>query len=120
MEHEFTIPARVVEVTEPPQEIDPDTGELLPPAPAATDDGDDLARADLQVDAVERAHRTEGAAYARQARCAAPLNVSRLLRRSLELRRHRSLRGHYPTGSKGQRRLSGRYLSRPPPAPLCV
>ena len=30
MEHEFTVPARVV---------DPDTGELLPPAPAATDDG---------------------------------------------------------------------------------
>jgi hypothetical protein len=39
MEHEFTIPARVVEVTEAPQEVDPDTGELLPPAPAATDDG---------------------------------------------------------------------------------
>ena len=39
MEHEFTLPARVVEVTEAPQEIDPDTGELLPPAPAATDDG---------------------------------------------------------------------------------
>jgi hypothetical protein len=39
MEHEFTIPARVVEVTEGPQEVDPDTGELLPPAPAATDDG---------------------------------------------------------------------------------
>jgi hypothetical protein len=39
MEHEFTIPARVVEVTEAPQEIDPDTGELLPQAPATTDDG---------------------------------------------------------------------------------
>jgi hypothetical protein len=40
MEHEFTHPARVVEVTEEaPQEVDPDTGELLPPAPAATDDG---------------------------------------------------------------------------------
>jgi hypothetical protein len=40
MEHEFTLPARVVEVTdEAPQEVDPDTGELLPPAPAATDDG---------------------------------------------------------------------------------
>ncbi|HEX5898796.1 MAG TPA: hypothetical protein VFY32_05310 [Solirubrobacteraceae bacterium] len=39
MDHEFTIPARVVEVTEAPQEIDPDTGELLPPAPVATDDG---------------------------------------------------------------------------------
>jgi hypothetical protein len=43
MEHEFTIPARVVEVTEGPQEIDPDTGELLPPAPAATDDGTPIA-----------------------------------------------------------------------------
>lgn len=40
MEHTFTIPARVVEVTDTtPQEVDPDTGELLPPAPAATDDG---------------------------------------------------------------------------------
>ena len=40
MEHEFTIPARVVEVTgEAEQEVDPDTGEVLPPAPAATDDG---------------------------------------------------------------------------------
>lgn len=39
MEHHFTLPVRVVEVTEAPQEIDPDTGELLPPAPAATDDG---------------------------------------------------------------------------------
>jgi hypothetical protein len=38
MEHEFTIPARVVEVTEVPQEVDPETGELLPPAPVATDD----------------------------------------------------------------------------------
>jgi hypothetical protein len=43
MEHEFTIPARVVEVTQAPQEIDPDTGELLPPAPAATDDGTPIA-----------------------------------------------------------------------------
>ena len=40
MEHHFTIPTRVVEVTDDgPQEVDPDTGELLPPAPAATDDG---------------------------------------------------------------------------------
>jgi hypothetical protein len=39
MEREFTIPARVVEVTESSQEVGPDTGELLPPAPAATDDG---------------------------------------------------------------------------------
>jgi len=39
MEHQFTIPKRVVEVTEEPREVDPDTGEHLPPAPAATDDG---------------------------------------------------------------------------------
>jgi hypothetical protein len=39
MEHQFTLPARVVEVTRTPQELDLDTGELLPPAPAATDDG---------------------------------------------------------------------------------
>jgi hypothetical protein len=39
MEHEYTVPARVVEVTQRPQEVDPDTGEFLPPAPAATDDG---------------------------------------------------------------------------------
>jgi hypothetical protein len=46
MEHEFTVPARVVEVTESaPQEVDPDTGELLPPAPAATDDGTPLSEA---------------------------------------------------------------------------
>ncbi len=45
MEHEFTIPARVVEVTKGPQEVDPDTGELLPPAPAATDDGTPVGEA---------------------------------------------------------------------------
>jgi hypothetical protein len=28
------------------------------------------------------------------------------------------VRGVNPTGSKGQRRVGGRYLSRPPPAPL--
>jgi hypothetical protein len=40
MEHEYTVPARVVEVTDSRQEeVDPDTGELLPPAPVATDDG---------------------------------------------------------------------------------
>jgi hypothetical protein len=46
MEHEFTVPARVVEVTKSPQEVDPDTGELLPPAPAATDDGTPMSEAD--------------------------------------------------------------------------
>jgi hypothetical protein len=45
MEHEFTIPARVVEVTEVPQEVDPETGELLPPAPVATDDGTPISAA---------------------------------------------------------------------------
>jgi hypothetical protein len=40
VEHEFTLPARVVEVTrDGPREEDPDTDEILPPAPAATDDG---------------------------------------------------------------------------------
>jgi hypothetical protein len=45
MENEFTVPARVVEVTQSPQEVDPDTGELLPPAPAATDDGTPVSEA---------------------------------------------------------------------------
>jgi hypothetical protein len=45
MEHEYTVPARVVEVTQRPQEVDPDTGELLPPAPVATDDGTPISQA---------------------------------------------------------------------------
>lgn len=45
MEHQYTVPARVVEVTQSPQEVDPDTGELLPPAPAATDDGTPVSQA---------------------------------------------------------------------------
>ena len=45
MEHEFTVPARVVEVTKVRQEVDPDTGDLLPPAPAATDDGTPVGEA---------------------------------------------------------------------------
>src|SRR4029078_7677301 len=45
-------------------------------------------------------------------------NVSRLLRGSLEPRRHPSLRGHYPTGSEG-REAAASYLSRADtPAPL--
>jgi hypothetical protein len=40
MDHQFMIPTRVVEITgAPDQEDDPDTDQLLPPAPAATDDG---------------------------------------------------------------------------------
>ncbi|HEY7619534.1 MAG TPA: hypothetical protein VH834_07160 [Solirubrobacteraceae bacterium] len=51
MEHEFRIPARVVEVSdETAQEVDPDTGELLPPAPAATDDGTPVSRATEPAD----------------------------------------------------------------------
>ena len=47
MEHEYTRPARVVEVTgEGPPERDPETGELLPPAPVATDDGTPIARSE--------------------------------------------------------------------------
>lgn len=46
MEHEFTVPARVVEVSKSPQEVDPDTGDLLPPAPAATDDGTPMSEAE--------------------------------------------------------------------------
>jgi hypothetical protein len=40
MEHEFTHPARVVEIgRNEEKDEDPDTDEFLPPAPAATDDG---------------------------------------------------------------------------------
>jgi hypothetical protein len=47
MEHEYTLPARVVEVTgEGPPERDPETGELLPPAPVATDDGTPITRSE--------------------------------------------------------------------------
>ena len=39
------IPKRVVEITNTPdQEDDPDTDQLLPPAPAATDDGTPVKR----------------------------------------------------------------------------
>jgi hypothetical protein len=40
MEHEFTRPARVVEITRgESQEDDPERDDFLPPAPPATDDG---------------------------------------------------------------------------------
>jgi hypothetical protein len=40
MEHEFTHPARVVEITrDEAQEDEPDADEFLPPVPPATDDG---------------------------------------------------------------------------------
>jgi hypothetical protein len=40
MEHEFTHPARVVEITrDEAQEDDAETDDFLPPAPPATDDG---------------------------------------------------------------------------------
>jgi hypothetical protein len=55
MEHEFTIPTRVVEVTaEKPQEVDPDTDELLPPAYAATDDGTPVSKATEPVKGLSR------------------------------------------------------------------
>jgi hypothetical protein len=45
MKHEFTHPARVVELPfAPPEEDDPPTEEQIPPAPAATDDGQPLGR----------------------------------------------------------------------------
>jgi hypothetical protein len=47
MEHEFTHPARVVEVrAEPDEEADPPTGELIEPAPVASDDGRPLPEAE--------------------------------------------------------------------------
>jgi hypothetical protein len=55
MEREFSIPARVVEATnETPQEVDPDTDELLPAAHAATDDGTPLSRATEPVKQLSR------------------------------------------------------------------
>jgi hypothetical protein len=42
MEHHFTLPVRVVEVTAARKEVDPETGDLLPPAPVSTDDGTPL------------------------------------------------------------------------------
>jgi hypothetical protein len=40
MDHEFTHPARVVEISrEEAQEDDVETDDFLPPAPPATDDG---------------------------------------------------------------------------------
>jgi hypothetical protein len=40
MKHEFTHPARVVEIgRDTAEDEEPETDELLPPAPAATDDG---------------------------------------------------------------------------------
>jgi hypothetical protein len=44
MKHEFTHPARVVEIRrEEAKEEEPETDEFLPPAPAATDDGTPVA-----------------------------------------------------------------------------
>ena len=59
MEHEFTIPERVVEVTEAPQEIDPDTG--APAArPGRDDDGTPIAhRQHLTTSARASIHRRQ-------------------------------------------------------------
>ncbi len=62
-----------------------------------------------------------GRALERGDRCgtaASTPEAKRLRRGSLGLGLHRSLRGHYPTGSKGQRRHPGRPLSPHPRAPL--
>jgi hypothetical protein len=61
MEHRFTIPTRVVEVTAEPEEVDPDTGELLPPAPAATDDGTPIKQIAAEIDDEGRASSHSGA-----------------------------------------------------------
>ena len=40
MKHQFTLPARVVEIgREETKDEEPETDDFLPPAPAATDDG---------------------------------------------------------------------------------
>jgi hypothetical protein len=45
MKHEFTHPARVVEIgRDKAEDEEPDTDEFLPPAPAATDDGTPVTR----------------------------------------------------------------------------
>ena len=73
-------------------------------------DGDHLVPPDAQVDPLERRDAPVAACDARK--------MKRLLYGSLCLGLHRSLRGHYPTGSKGQRRCPRRYLSPRPRAPL--
>jgi hypothetical protein len=46
MDHEYRLPARVVEVTrDRPDEDDPETEDTLPPPPAATDDGTPVSAA---------------------------------------------------------------------------
>ena len=94
------------------------------PQPGRSHDRDHLAGAHLQVEALERDHggaAPEAARYAAQ-RDPGALKCERPLYRSLGLDLHSSLRGHYPTGSKGQRRAvraRGRYLSPPPREPPC-
>ena len=96
------------------------------PAAAGPDDGDDLA-GQRRAGRARRARRSapvtarEGLGDARQPDLTLLHNIKRLLHRSLEPRDHRSLRGHYPTGSKGQRRTSSAISAGLPPAPLiCV
>ncbi len=94
-------------------------------AAARTDDGDDLPVPHPQREPGERGHgRTaapaERARHAGEVDLALACNVSRLLHRSLEPRRHRSLRGHYPTGSKGQRRSAGAISAGLRQPPCCL
>ena len=74
------------------------------PGSGRADDGDDLAGRGVQRDVAQRDDVTEPAGHALQPNFT--IDVTRPLLRSLEPGLHRSLRGHYPTGSKGQRRVS--------------
>ena len=72
-------------------------------------DGQHLVRSHAQLDALEGRNPWVPARDVRERK--------RLRRGSLGLGLHRSLRRHYPTGSKGQRRSPRRYLSPRPRAP---
>ena len=75
-----------------------------------TDNGHQLVLPDGQVDSLEGGDPGVPPRHVPERK--------RLRHRSLDLSLHRSLRGHYPTGSKGQRRGPWRYLSPLPRAPL--
>src|SRR5207302_6594177 len=79
-------------------------------APAGPDHGDDLARLRVQRHPGEGRDLTPPRAK-RPAHDLDPdsvwaVKIARLLRGSLDHCASRSLRGHYPTGSKGQRRVA--------------
>ena len=81
--------------------------------------GANTQREALQSDNIAAAAPAEAPLDALQ-RDSLPFKCERLLDGSLRFGLHRSLRGHYPTGSKGQRRATnrrGRYLSPLPASP---